>query len=315
MASQNTKFKAAFLHPRYWITWFWLGLWRLVTLLPYRVLLFVGQIIGIFLYLLPTRRKHIARINIELCFPELDKAAQATLLKNNFRSVGIALMEVGMAWWWPTERLQKLVIVEGLENLDRPANKGVILLGMHFTTLEIGGAALTSAIEIDGMYKSHSNPVYDYVQLNGRVSHNVDGCHLFDRTDIRGTLKCLKSGRVLWYLPDQDYGLNQSLFAPFFGIQAATVHATSRMAKQTKAIVIPVTFTRLADAKGYKVCIDPALENFPSDDSLIDTTRINQLIEKYVRQQPEQYLWVHRRFKNRPNGEKDYYNVPSSKAK
>jgi KDO2-lipid IV(A) lauroyltransferase len=314
MASKNTKFKAAFLHPRYCITWFWLGLWRLVTVLPYRVLLFLGQIIGIFLYLLPTRRKHIARINIELCFPELNKAAQTSLLKDNFLSMGIALMEVGMAWWWSKERLQKLVKVEGLENLDRATNEGVILLGMHFTTLEIGGAALTSAIEIDGMYKSHSNPVYDYIQLKGRVSHNIDGCNLFDRRDMRGTLKCLKAGRVLWYLPDQDYGLNQSLFAPFFGIQAATVHATSRMAKQTNASVIPVSFTRLPGAKGYKVTIESALQNFPSDDALFDTTRINQLIEKYVRQQPEQYLWVHRRFKNRPNGEKDYYNVSSGKA-
>jgi KDO2-lipid IV(A) lauroyltransferase len=314
MASQNTKFKAAFLHPRYWATWFWLGLWRLVTVLPYRVLLFLGQIIGLFLYLLPTRRKHIARINIDLCFPELNESDKKLLLKDNFRSMGIALMEVGMAWWWSKERLQKLVTIEGLENLERPTNKGVILLGMHFTTLEIGGAALTSTIEIDGMYKSHSNPVYDFIQLKGRVSHNIDGCSLFDRKDMRGTLKCLKAGRVLWYLPDQDYGLKQSLFAPFFGIQAATVHATSKMAKKTNAAVIPVTFIRLADAKGYKVCIDPALENFPSDDSLFDTTRINQLIEKCVRQQPEQYLWVHRRFKNRPNGEKDYYNAPRSKA-
>ena len=314
MASKNTKLKAVFFHPRYWTTWFWLGLWRLITMLPFSLLLLVGQLIGFILYLLPTRRKQIAQINIQLCFPELDKAAQNSLLKDNFRSMGIALMEVGMAWWWPKQRLQKLVTVEGLENLDRPVDKGVILLGMHFTTLEIGGAALTGAIEIDGMYKAHSNPVYDYIQLKGRASNNIDGCSLFDRKDMRGTLKCLKSGRVLWYLPDQDYGLHQSLFAPFFGIPAATVHATSRIAKQTNAAVIPVSFTRLSGAKGYKVTIESALENFPSDDVLIDTTRINQLIEKYIRQQPEQYLWVHRRFKNRPNGEKDYYNVSSGKA-
>ena len=314
MASHNTKFKAAYLHPRYWVTWFWLGLWRLVTIMPFRVLLVLGQILGVFLYLLPTRRKHIARTNIRLCFPELDAAGQKSLLRDNFLSMGIALMEVGMAWWWSKQRLQKLVTVEGLEHLQRPSDKGVILVGMHFTTLEVGGAALTSAIEIDGMYKAHSNPVYDYIQLKGRVSHNVDGCHLFDRKDMRGTLKCLKSGRVLWYLPDQDYGLSQSLFAPFFGIQAATVHATSRMAKQTGAAVIPVCFTRLAGAKGYKVSIKPALENFPSNDILDDTSRINQLVEQFVRVQPEQYLWVHRRFKNRPNGEKDYYNFSSNKA-
>lgn len=314
MASQNTKFKAAFLHPRYWGTWFWLGLWRLVTILPFRLLLVIGQLIGFILYLLPTSRKKIARINIQLCFPELDSAAQTRLLKENFRSMGIALMEVGMAWWWSKHRLLKLVSVEGLENLQRPSGEGVILLGMHFTTLEIGGAALTSVIEIDGMYKSHTNPVYDYIQLKGRLSHNVDGCSLFDRKDMRGTLKSLKDGRVLWYLPDQDYGLQQGLFAPFFGIQAATVHATSRMAKKANSVVIPVSFTRLPGAKGYKVTIETPLDNFPSSDKLIDATRINQIIEKHVRRQPEQYLWVHRRFKNRPNGEKDYYNSSSNKV-
>jgi len=240
MASKNTKFKAVFLHPRYWITWFWLGVWRLVTILPYRVLYVLGQGIGLLLYLLPTRRKHIARTNIALCFPELDASERKSLLRDNFRSMGIALMEVGMAWWWPKQRLQKWITLEGLEHLQRATDRGVILVGMHFTTLEIGGAALTSAIEIDGMYKAHSNPVYDYIQLKGRVSHNVSGCNLFDRKDMRGTLKCLRNGRVLWYLPDQDYGLNQSLFAPFFGIPAATVHATSRMAMKTNASVIPV---------------------------------------------------------------------------
>jgi KDO2-lipid IV(A) lauroyltransferase len=314
MAVKNTKFKAAFLHPRYWLTWFWLALWRIVTILPYRLLLLIGKLIGLFLYWLPTRRKHIARTNIQLCFPELEAKHQRSLLKDNFYSMGMALMEVGMAWWWSKERLQKLVTIEGIENLDRPLNKGVILLGMHFTTLEVGAAALTSAIEIDGMYKAHTNPVYDYVQFKGRVSHNVDGCNLFDRNDMRGSLKSLKNGRVLWYLPDQDYGLRQGLFAPFFGIQAATIHATSGIAKSTGAAVIPVTFKRLANAKGYKIIIEGALDNFPSNDLLTDTTRINQLIEKYVREQPAQYLWVHRRFKNRPNGEKDYYNSPSNNA-
>lgn len=314
MASKNTKFKAVFFHPRYWITWFWLGVWRLVTILPYRVLYVLGQGIGLLLYLLPTRRKHIARTNIALCLPELDASERKSLLRDNFRSMGIALMEVGMAWWWPKQRLQKWITLEGLEHLQRATDRGVILVGMHFTTLEIGGAALTSAIEIDGMYKAHSNPVYDYIQLKGRVSHNVSGCNLFDRKDMRGTLKCLRNGRVLWYLPDQDYGLNQSLFAPFFGIPAATVHATSRMAMKTNASVIPVTFTRLPNAGGYKVTIEAALDNFPSDDIFSDTCRINQLVEQYVRAQPDQYLWVHRRFKNRPQGEKDYYNIPAGKA-
>jgi len=313
MTPQNAKLKAEFFYPRYWKTWFWLGVWRLVTILPYPVLLVLGKLIGLLLFRLPTRRKHIALKNIQLCFPELNSKAKRALLKANFVSMGIALMEVGMAWWWSKQRLESLVTIEGLQNLERVADQGVILLGMHFTTLEIGAAALTGAMEIDGMYKAHTNPVYDFIQLKGRLSHNADGCNLFASNDMRGTIKCLKAGRVLWYLPDQDYGLRQGVFAPFFGIQAATVYATARLAHKTDASVIPVSFTRLPKAKGYKITIESALENFPTGDDLIDATRINQIIEGQVRLQPDQYLWVHRRFKSRPNSEQDFYKFSADK--
>lgn len=304
----KASFEASFLHPRYWTTWLWLGLWRLVSFLPYRLLLVIGKIIGLFLYSLPTHRKHIAATNLRVCYPELDLKAQNALLKANFLSMGIALMEVGMAWWWSKKRLAPLLSIEGIEHLDRPADKSILLLGMHFTTLEIAAAALNSVIELDGMYKAHKNPVYEFVQLKGRLNQSVKGCRLLERNNMRSTMKSLTSGRILWYLPDQDYGLRQALYAPFFGIPAATVYATARFAAKTDAAVVPVTFTRLAGARGYKITLQPALKDFPTGDDLADTTRINVIIEAQIRQQPEQYLWVHRRFKNQPNAEQDIYD-------
>ena len=308
MQSKNSNFNARLLYPRYWTTWIWLAIWRLVTLLPYRFLLSIGKLIGLVLHGIPLRRKKIAWRNIQLCFPELDLKAQRKLLRANFISMGIAIMEVGMAWWWPQSRLRELLQLEGFDRLAEKSERGVILLGIHYTSLEIGAAAITTTVEVDGMYKAHKNPVYEYVQLKGRLNHSLDGCKLYERNDVRGSIKSLKQGRILWYLPDQDYGLNQGLFAPFFGIQAATITATAKLAAKTGATVIPVKFIRLPNAKGYKVSIEPELENFPSGDDLADATRINSLIESFVRLQPDQYLWAHRRFKNRPEGIQDIYN-------
>jgi KDO2-lipid IV(A) lauroyltransferase len=308
MESKNSNFNARLLYPRYWTTWIWLAIWRLVTLLPYRLLLIIGKFIGLVLHSIPLRRKKIAWRNIQLCFPELDLNAQRKLLRANFISMGIAIMEVGMAWWWPQGRLRELLQLEGFDRLTEKSERGVILLGIHYTSLEIGAAAITTTVEVDGMYKAHKNPVYEYVQLKGRLNHSRDGCKLYERNDLRGSIKSLKQGRILWYLPDQDYGLNQGLFAPFFGVQAATITATAKLAAKTGAAVIPVKFIRLPNAKGYQVSIEPELENFPTGDDLADATRINSLIESFVRLQPDQYLWAHRRFKNRPEGLQDIYN-------
>ncbi len=307
MKPKRSSFDARLIYPRYWTTWMWLGLWRLVTLLPYRALLVLGKTIGLILHKLPLRRKHIAWRNIQVCFPELDNRAHKSLLRANFISMGIALMEVGMSWWWSKKRLKPLLELEGFERLTENPDKGVILLGIHYTTLEIGAAAITGALEIDGMYRAHNNPVYEYAQLKGRLNHGVDGCRLYQRNDVRGSMRSLKEGRVLWYLPDQDYGLKQGLFAPFFGIDAATVYATAKLAAKTGASVIPVRFIRLPNGKGYRISIEPELDNFPTGDDLADATVINRLIEKFIRLQPDQYLWAHRRFKTRPVGESDFY--------
>jgi len=295
-------------HPRLWITWLWFALWYLITLLPYRVLLIMGAGLGLLLYKLPTRRKQIALTNIQLCFSELDSHAQSQLLKENFVSMGIALMEVGMAWWWPKARLQKLLHFEGLEHLAGLDDRGVIMLGIHHTTIEISGAALSSRLQLDAMYRAHNNPVYEFLQVRGRLANVIEGSRLLKRDNVRETVKSLKSGRNLWYLPDHDYGIRQGLFAPFFGVPAATVYTTARFARKTNAAVVPFSCQRLPGGKGYHIRVHPPLNNFPTGDDLADATRINQIIEKLIAVAPEQYLWAHRRFKNRPSGEPAVYN-------
>ena len=281
-----------------------------MTIMPFPVLLILGSSIGRLLFLFPLERKMIARRNIEICFPEISISEQQKLLKENFINMGIALMEVGMAWWWSKRRLQKFITYEGIENLENvPKDTGTMLLGIHYTTLEIGGAAVSMVAQMDGMYRAHGNPVYDYVQAKGRVSKGNGNTVVFERRDVRGTMRALKNGRTLWYGPDQDYGLLQGLFAPFFGVQAATVYATARFAEKSSSSVVPFTHIRLPGLGGYRVTFHPALESFPSGDDLADATRINGIIEDFIRIEPSQYLWAHRRFKNRPPGEPDLYNV------
>ena len=309
-ASKATQFSLNLLHPRHWLIWFGFLVWRLITALPFPVLLLLGKGIGLVVFSFRTRRKTIAKRNIEVCFPALSERAQHEMLRNNFINTGIAFMEIGMAWWWSSRRLAKLLSYEGLEHLKSiPEGRGTMLLGIHYTTLEIGGAAVAMVTQMDGMYRAHGNPVYDYIQASGRVSKGSGDTVVFERRDVRGTMKALKAGRTLWYGPDQDYGLGQGLFAPFFGIQAATVYATARFADKTGAAVLPFNHIRLPGSQGYKVTFHAPLESFPSGDDLVDATRINQLIEKFILLQPDQYLWVHRRFKNRPEGDPDIYNL------
>jgi KDO2-lipid IV(A) lauroyltransferase len=275
----------------------------------------LGKGIGLLIYQFPSRRKTIARRNIELCFANQSAQQNKAMLRANFINMGMALMEVGMAWWWSKKRFAKLLQFEGLEHLSAIADRGVMLLGIHYTTLEIGTAGISSVFPMDGMYRAHGNPVYDFLQARGRLKQGLGDGMVFERRDVRGTMKALKNGRSLWYGPDQDYGLGQGLFVPFFGIQAATVYATARFAQKTGAAVVPFSHIRLPGSKGYKITVYPALEEFPVGDDVIDTSRINKLVEELVLLQPEQYLWVHRRFKNRPEGEADLYNLPERKKR
>lgn len=301
-------FKLAFLHPRYFGLWLGLGLLWLLTLLPYRLLLVLGRGLGWLFYHVAGSRKRIARRNLELCFADWSPAKREAVLKENFASMGIAFFEMAISWWWPAKRLAKLAQIEGLEHLQALQAKGggAILMAAHFTTLEIGAALLGQVHTIDGMYRQHDNPVFDYVQRRGRERHNADATAI-EREDVRAMLKVLRQGRAIWYAPDQDYGAKQSLFAPLFGQSAATVTATTKFARLGRAKVVPMTQERLSNGRGYKLCIHPPLDDFPGESELCDCIRINRWVEQVVSAKPEQYLWAHRRFKTRPEGEPSLY--------
>lgn len=302
------RFRAAFLHPRFWLLWLGLGLLWLVVQLPYRALLGLGRGLGALMLLGARSRRRIAARNLELCFPELSGAERSRLLRENFASNGIAFCEMAMSWWWPRARLARLAHIEGLEHLQaaQREGQGVILMSLHFTTLEIGAALLGQRHTIDGMYREHKNPVFDFIQRRGRERHNRDASAI-EREDVRAMLKVLRAGRAIWYAPDQDYGRKQSIFVPLFGISAATVTATTKFARLGKARVVPFTQQRLADGSGYRLTIHPPLADFPGDSEESDCLRVNQWVEQAVRECPEQYLWAHRRFKTRPEGEPTLY--------
>lgn len=305
---KENRFQKQFLHPRYWLLWLGLGLLWLLVQLPYPLLLKLGRWLGALMYRFAGSRRHIARRNLELCFPQMSQSERDYLLRQNFASTGIAFFEMAMSWWWPRQRLEQLVQIEGLEHLQQAqqAGQGVILMAIHFTTLEIGAGLLGQQHTIDGMYRAHKNPVFDYVQRKGRERHNADAIAI-EREDVRTMLRHLRQGRAIWYAPDQDYGPKQSLFVPLFGVPAATVTATSTFARLGRAVVIPMRQTRLPRGKGYLLQIEPAWQDFPGENDEQDCLRINHWVEQAIASHPEQYLWSHRRFKTRPQGEAKVY--------
>lgn len=308
------RFTLALLHPKFWLTWAGVGLWWLIAQLPYRIQLGLGWVLGKIMYAVSWRRRTIARRNLALCFPEKSEAEREQLLQQNFYSTALAFFETGIAWFWPQWRLRRLFTLEGLEHLESAQDSGVILMAMHFTTLDIGAAFMNMSYSIDGMYRPHKNRAYDFVQYRGRARHSPN-TDVIQRDDIRRMIRGLKQKRAVWYAPDQDYGAKNSVFVPFFGVPAASVTATAKFARLGKAKVIPFTQTRLKGGKGYKVNVFAPLEDFPTNDDHVDATRVNQFIESQVSENPEQYMWVHRRFKTRPPGEPDVYNLPRKKRR
>lgn len=301
-------FPPRLLLPRHWPTWLLLGLGWLTVRLPYPVVLAAGGLLGALFRCLSARRRRIAGINLGLCFPALDAQARARLLRDHFRALGIGLLETAMAWWLPAARLRPLIAgVEGLPHLRAALDggRGVILLSSHVTATEMGVRLLNLLAPINPMYRRHENAVVD------DVMHRSFGAYfetVLPRDDVRGMLRCLRQGRAVWYAPDQNYGRRGHVFAPFFGVPAATNPATGRFAQMGNAVVIPYYIHRLPGALGYRLTLLPPLDGFPGGDEVADAARVNAVVEAGVRQAPEQYLWVHRRFKTRPPGEPGVYD-------
>lgn len=307
MTKKNThQGYSNFWHPRYWFTWTGFGLVWLITRLPFPIVMRIGAFFGWLGYYLASARRHIVEVNINLCFPELEPAQQNILVRKIFRSTGIGIIETALAWLRDPRDYRPLCKIRGKEILEAAIKegKGVILLGMHFSTLDLMGAVVSTIAPIDVMYRKNKNQLFEHLMKTHR-GKNFD--MVINRDDIRSVIRRLKSGHVVWYGGDQDYGPKHSVFAPFFGIQTATITATARFAKITGAPIVLINHYRNSDDSGYEIEFSRPLDDFPSGDQVLDATRINQLVEASVRKCPEQYWWLHRRFKTRPEGESRPY--------
>ncbi len=296
------------LTPRYWLLWIGMGIFWALIQLPNSWKLAVGRMIGRITYRLAARRRKIATINLKLCFPNLTDKQRHDLLYQHFESLGMGLLEMFSAWWLKDTRLKPLEHIEGLEHLNSGLenDKGVILLSAHFTSLELGSRFLTMHTTIlHAVYRQHENPLMEYLMKKSRKDKAEK---TIPRDNIREMLRSLKQNKPVWLATDQNFGHKNSVFADFFGIPAATSIAVPRLAKISKATIIPFFTQRLKDNQGYKIILQPALENFPTGDDVQDALLINKLIETQIKQAPEQYLWVHRRFKDRPDEKKSFYD-------
>lgn len=300
--TQLPKFTAALLHPRYWLLWMGIGLLWLVVQLPYPVLYRLGNAMGRLAMRLMKRRAKIAYRNLELCFPEMSEAERHQMAIKNFESVGMGVIETGIAWFWPTSRVNRWMDASGLEHIRavQESGRGVLLIGIHFLTLEMGARMFGIHNPGIGVYRPNDNPVIDLLQTWGRMRSNKD---MIDRKDLKGMVRALKNGEIIWYAPDHDYGPRASVFAPLFAVKdAATTSGTWMLAKMSKACVVPFVPRRKPNGKGYELIILPPECNPPLDDAETTAAWMNKIVEQCIMMAPEQYMWLHRRFKTRPEG-------------
>lgn len=305
----GVPFSRRMLYPNFWGTWLAIGLlWLLVTLLPYPVLMRTGRCIGSLMRRFFRSREYVVERNMELAFPEFDPQQRKELVSEVFANAGMGVMETGMAWFWSDNRILKHTScdeaeLEAAKKLAE-ANTRTLVLTCHFVSLEL--MARMYALKVKpgiGVYRASDHPVWEYMQVKGRLRSNVA---LVDRTDPRSIIKALMQGYPIWYAPDQDYGRKASVFVPFFGVdKAASVTGTHDLAKVRGCVVQPSWTIR--EQGGYRLHIAAPLQDFPTEDAVADTARCNKIIENMIREAPAQYLWMHRRFKTAPEGEPPRY--------
>lgn len=284
-----------------------LALMWLLHFLPLPLLAPLGKGLGLLLYAFGSERRRVARTNLRLCFPQMPDDARECLLKRHFQAFGRSFLERGILWWSSVERVRKLVHFEDIEHWQAVKNRPVIWLAPHFVGLDMGGVRLTADFPLVSIYSQQKNPLFDAVLRHSRTRFTQTV--LFSRQDgVRPVVKAVKQGLPFYYLPDMDFGPRDSIFVPFFGVPAATITGLSRLARMTGATVVPCVTRQLPGGKGYVVKFHPAWENFPGENAESDTLRMNAFIEQCVLEMPEQYFWLHKRFKTRPPGEKRFYS-------
>ena len=287
------------LGPRHWPAWLGIGVAALLARLPWSLQRVLGRGIGRLLMGLFGSRRRVAARNIALCFPELDQAAQASLLRESFAELGIGLFEFARAWWGSVAPMRGKVAIEGLEQLQaaRAGGRGVIIISGHFVTLELAARLMCDHAPLAGMYRPHDGAVMEWAVQRGRLRYATA---MFTREELRPALRHLKQGGLLWFAPDQDTRRGDSVFVPFFGRPAYSLTSTHQLARLSGAAVLGFAHVRHDDGS-YTLRLTPALEDFPSSDATADTARVMATIEAMIRAAPTQYLWIHRRFKRQPD--------------
>ncbi|UXI69021.1 LpxL/LpxP family Kdo(2)-lipid IV(A) lauroyl/palmitoleoyl acyltransferase [Tahibacter amnicola] len=292
--------------PRYWPSRLALALVRGVARLPLPALDRLGRVLGALAKALLSMRRRVAERNLALCLPGWSEADRRALLAANLRDAGRMLVEFALAWFGSDDAIARIPCqIDGLEHLERARaqGRGVLLVGGHFSHLELCARLVSRQIRIAGMYRTMDDPVFDQAVLAARLRY-ADA--MFTKDELRATVKYLKAGGTVWYAPDQDMRGKDAVFVPFFGIPAATITATHHLARLSGALVIP--FFHRRDTHGqYFLRLEAPLADFPSGDVIADTARVNEAVEAMVREAPDQYFWLHKRFKTRPPGEPAVY--------
>jgi len=285
---------------RHWPTWLGIGAMAALARLPWPVQRGLGRALGAVLRGLLSSRRRVAERNLELCFPELDAAARTALLREHFAAIGIGLFEFARAWWGSVAPLRRGLVVEGLEHMEaaRAKGRGVIVVSGHFTTLEICGRLMCDYVPLAGMYRAHAEPAMEWAVKHGRLRYAQA---MFTKQELRPAVKHLKQGGLLWYAPDQDPSRGDTVFVPFFGRPANSLSSTHQLARLSGAAVVAFQHLRRPDG-GYTLRVLPVLDGIPSSDAITDTAQVMAAIETMARAAPDQYLWIHRRFKRQPDG-------------
>ncbi|MDQ3494751.1 MAG: LpxL/LpxP family Kdo(2)-lipid IV(A) lauroyl/palmitoleoyl acyltransferase [Pseudomonadota bacterium] len=292
------------LGPEHWPAWLGIVAMALLARLPWSWQRALGRALGALLRMALRDRRAVAERNLALCFPELDQDARRRLLHGHFAAIGIGVFEFARAWWGSVQPLRRGLVVEGLEHLEaaRAGGRGVIVVSGHFTTLEVCGRLMCDHVPLAGMYRPHGQAAMEWAVRRGRARY---AAAMFRKQDVRGAVRHLKRGGLLWYAPDQDPSRGDSVYVPFFGQPAHSLTSTHQLSRMSGAAVLLFQHSRRDDG-GYTLRLQPPLEDFPSADAAADTARIMAGIEAMARAAPAQYLWIHRRFKRQPDGSSAY---------
>lgn len=311
-------FEWLFLQPKFWGIWFAFMLFLPLICLPLNYQFKIGKKLGELIFTLAKRRQKDTLINLKLTFPQYTDEQRFQMAKQVFINAGVGVFESLCAWFRP-DVFTRTVSVSGLQHVKHAQNQGktVILLGAHYTMLDLGGRLASMFIPVDIVYRPQNNPLLEWFIYNARTKiFNEQITH----QDMRQLAKNIKNNHVIWYTPDQDFGLKQGVMADFFGVSCATLTAQRRLVKfadkANPPAIIAIHFYRETPVDmprqkrpHYHITFTPVLDNYPSNDEILDANRVNQLLEELISIEPAQYMWFHRRFKTQPNGINYYKDV------